>query len=108
MSLLLPKSPRIELPRHLAYIRTLPCIFCDAPPPSEAAHFRAGLTGMGTKPHDFYTFPMCFRHHKEQTESKLGELGWWLDQLSARPDLLVKAIRSWAKSQYQDEMVAHE
>lgn len=100
------REPRIELPRHLAYIRSLPCIFCGAPPPSQAAHFRAGVTGMGTKPHDFYTFPMCHRHHDEQTKHNQGELAWWLDQLSVRPDLLIKAIRAWAKSQYQDEMTA--
>lgn len=100
------REPRIELPRHLAYIRSLPCIFCGAPPPSQAAHFRAGVTGMGTKPHDFYTFPMCARHHQEQTGHKQGELAWWMDQLAVRPDLLIKAIRELAKSQYQDEMTA--
>lgn len=104
MSLMLPKSPRVELPRHLARIRAMNCIFCDAPPPSEPAHFRAGLTGMGRKPDDTLTFPMCHRHHDEQTLSKRGELGWWLDQLSARPDLLIRAIRCWARSFVGDEM----
>lgn len=106
MPLMLPKNSRIELPRHLAYIRSLPCLFCGSAPPNEAAHFRAGVTGMGTKPHDYYTFAMCRRHHDEQTQSKKGELGWWLDQLAVRPDLLIRAIRSLAKSQYEDEMVS--
>ena len=98
------REPRIELPQHLAYIRSLQGFLCDAPPPSEAAHFRARGTGMGTKPHDFWTFPMCRRHHQEQTDYKKGELAWWLDQLAVRPDLLIKAIRAWAKSYYWENV----
>jgi hypothetical protein len=94
-----PKSPRVEDEKRLARIREMPCIFCGAPPPSEAAHFRAGLTGMGRKPDDALTFAMCRRHHQEQTLSKRGELGWWLDQLTVRPDLFISAIRAWARSQ---------
>ena len=96
MNMLLPKSPRVTDEKRLARIREMPCIFCGGQ--SIAAHFRAGVTGMGRKPDDALTFPMCQRHHDEQTLSKKGELGWWLDQLSAREDLLIRAIRAWARS----------
>lgn len=98
MNMLLPKSPRTKDEKRLKRIREMSCILCYRPPPSQAAHFRSGLTGMGRKPDDALTFPMCHSHHDEQTLSKKGELEWWRDQLSARDDLLIKAIRAWARS----------
>lgn len=77
---------------RLRRIREMGCIFCGAP--SVAAHFRAGVTGMGRKPDDNLTAPLCPRHHEEQHLYKRGELKWWLRKLIARPDLLIQFIRA--------------
>lgn len=78
--------------KRLQRIREMPCLFCGAP--SVAAHFRAGVTGMGRKPDDAFTAPLCPRHHEEQHLYKRGELKWWLRKLIARPDLLIQFIRA--------------
>jgi hypothetical protein len=67
---------------HLAFIRTLPCVICGDNTTVEAAHIRRSdarigkpITGIGIKPDDKYTLPLCGRHHRE--EQKLGEGGFW-------------------------------
>lgn len=61
---------------HLAFIRTLPCIYCSGE--SQACHLRTGLPkdhrgGTGLKPSDSYTIPMCHKCHALQhsTSEKL-------------------------------------
>lgn len=104
MNLAIPKSPG-DFPRHLEYIRTLPCVICDAPPPSEACHLRMGLGGgMGIKPDDRLTIPMCHRHHDEQTLCKSGEVGFWRKYLAIDKQLMVMVMRAFARSLYSDEM----
>ena len=106
MTMLLPKQPRIELPRHLERIRSLPCLICGRMAPSVAAHFRLGLGG-GTamKPHDYWTLPLCPTHHDEQSLCKSGELGFWRKYLAIDKQLVVKVMRAFARSLYEDEMV---
>lgn len=61
---------------HLDFIRGLPCCACGRGPRSEAAHIRAGTDGgMGIKPSDQWTVPLCNRHHREQHDK--GELTFW-------------------------------
>ena len=61
---------------HLKFIRSLPCCTCAARAPSEAAHIRAGNDGgLGVKPSDRFTVPMCHGCHARQHQ--LGELAWW-------------------------------
>jgi hypothetical protein len=61
---------------HLAFVRTLPCCVCAARAPSEAAHIRAGTDGgMGVRPSDRFTVPMCHGCHARQ--HTIGELAWW-------------------------------
>lgn len=63
---------------HLGFIRGLPCCACGRGPRSEAAHIRAGTDGgMGIKPSDRYTLPLCPAHHREQ-HSK-SEVTFWAD-----------------------------
>jgi len=62
-------------PKHLAYIRTLPCATCQALAPSEACHIRyQNDGGMGTKPSDFATIPQCHECHMKSHE---GQLSFW-------------------------------
>lgn len=83
MSDLRQKEPRIEHPSYLAYVRTLPCLVCRKPGPSDPAHLRSAAlrygkrhTGMGEKPDDRWTVPLCRKHHDEQ-HAYGGELAWW-------------------------------
>ena len=67
---------------HLTFIRTLPCVVCNNNTSVEAAHIRfsclrAGKrqTGMGEKPDDSWTLPLCGIHHREQ--HTMGEQDFW-------------------------------
>lgn len=67
------KNPRQKNEKHLGFIRELPCCVCLNPIETEAAHVRmsdamAGKvnSGVGAKPHDFFTVPLCGRHHRMQ------------------------------------------
>lgn len=67
-------------PDHLALIRRCPCISCDQDPAGEAAHYRASddgkpITGVGVKPDDKWTLPLCHACHMRQ--HAIGELKFW-------------------------------
>lgn len=84
-------------PKRLARIREMPCLLCNAPPPSEACHIRMGLAGgMGLKPPDDLTVPLCHGHHRGQHQ--LGERRFWVSRLSVDDVLLTKALRALARS----------
>jgi len=53
--------------RHLAWLRTLPCVVPDCPNPRiEAHHIRtAANSGIGLKPKDEFAVPCCVEHHRE-------------------------------------------
>lgn len=76
----LPQPQRAPNPKrnagHLSYIRTLPCCVCGKRAPSEAAHIRAGTDGgMGVKPSDRFTVPLCPADHRDQHQR--GESAFW-------------------------------
>lgn len=84
-------------PKRLARIREMACLICNAPPPSEAAHIRMGLAGgMGKKPPDDLTVPMCHRHHALQ--HRAGEKNFWRYVFMEDGVLLTKALRALARS----------
>ncbi len=94
-----PKRKPIRDSAHLDKIRAMPCCICNAPPPSEACHLRMGLAGgMAQKPPDDLTVPMCSYHHREQHE--MGEAIFWRMWLAADKEILVKVLRSFARSLY--------
>jgi len=76
------KHPRKKSPAHLAYIRQLPCLVCGDNTSVQAAHVRYGNrvfakrdTGMGEKPDDRWTVPLCGEHHREQHQ--MNEKAFW-------------------------------
>jgi hypothetical protein len=80
--------------RHLAFVRQLTCVACGKAAPSEAAHVRTGTdTGVGIKPGDRYTVPLCSGCHARQ--HRIGELTFW-SALSIDP--LNVALRLWTVS----------
>jgi hypothetical protein len=94
----IPRSNRKPNPRrqaeHLAFIRMLPCIACGRSAPSQAAHVRSGTDGgVGLKPHDKFSTPMCAACHAKQ--HKVGELTFW-SALGIDP--LDTAYRLWTIS----------
>lgn len=93
-----PASNRGPDPRrsrgHLDFIRGLPCCVCGKAPRSEAAHVRSGTDGgMGLKPSDKFTVPLCSRHHREQHQ--VGEVSFWA---SRNVDPTGLAEHLWSKS----------
>lgn len=79
------RQPREEDPAYLAYVRTLPCLICRRPGPSDPAHLRSAArqygkphTGMGEKPSDCWVLPLCRTHHEDQHRN--NELSWWTRQ----------------------------
>lgn len=75
------RSPRQHNEKHLAFIRTLPCLLCNNNIETEACHVRmadrsiAKPNGFGAKPDDRFTVPLCGTHHREQHQH--GENAWW-------------------------------
>jgi hypothetical protein len=83
---------------HLAFIRTLPCCVCSKGGPSEAAHVRSGTDGgIGMKPSDKWTVPLCHEHHRRQHD--IGELAFWSEQCV---DPLGLATELWTNSGNDD------
>lgn len=85
---------------HLDYIRQLPCVICGDNTCTEAAHVRYGdarvakpLTGIGIKPDDCWTVPLCSEHHRDQ--HKRGEYRWWK---GLRIDPVFLALALWRAS----------
>jgi hypothetical protein len=86
------KRPRIEEPKHLAFIRKLPCVACGTRRNIEAAHIRMGSilhgkrqAGLQEKPDDKWSWPACPRHHDEQ--HSMNEAAFW-SALAIDPFLL--------------------
>lgn len=101
------RSPRERDEAHLAAIRALPCLKCGTVPCGEAAHVRmpsgahGKKSGMGMKPDDSWSAPLCHRCHMEQ--HKIGEQRFWHD-LGINPILL--CVKLSAVSPDHDKMAA--
>lgn len=68
--------------KHLAFIRSLPCLVCGDDTGSDACHIRYSDASIGkvnpgisAKPGDEYTVPMCRTHHEQQ--HKGSEKRFW-------------------------------
>jgi hypothetical protein len=73
---------RIQNTTHLKFVRTLPCLVCADNTSTEAAHVRFAdpwaakrQTGMGEKPDDSWTVPLCGQHRKIQ--HTMNEREFW-------------------------------
>lgn len=49
---------------HMERVKSLPCVICNAPPPSDAHHVIHGRFG-GRKPDGFHTIPLCKACHQD-------------------------------------------
>lgn len=71
-----------NVPRHLAFIRSLPCCVCGKAPRSEAAHIRNGTDGgMALNPSDRWVVPLCAACHRTgpRAQHTVGEVTFWGD-----------------------------
>lgn len=80
------RTPRQHNEKHLAFIRTLPCICCGNNIETQAAHIRMAdrtvaksMTGIATKCDDRFTLPLCNREHDEQHRHG-DEKDWWMQR----------------------------
>ena len=71
---------------HLKWLRTLPCVVCGKRGNIHAAHLRAAsprygklAVGIGQKPDDCWTIPLCLSHHLlgEDAQHHHNELAFW-------------------------------
>lgn len=70
--------------KHCEFIRSLPCLCCMDNTMTECCHVRypdakaaKPLTGIGIRPDDCFTVPLCNRHHREQHDYGNERL-WWV------------------------------
>jgi Protein of unknown function (DUF968). len=94
------KHPRVHNEKHLQFIRQLPCVVCEDNTSTEAAHIRFSDAraakinpGVGAKPHDRWTVPLCGKHHRKQHE--MNEQGFWD---AAMIDPIFVALALWSVS----------
>lgn len=90
---------------HLERIRELPCCVCLRRTEIEAAHVRsssarfAKTEGIGMKPSDAWTVPLCANHHRTGTGTEsqhgIGEHTFWTQH---RIDPFVLALALWEAS----------
>lgn len=70
VKMMVRESTVIRSPGHLRFVRAHECAVCGGLPsgyPIEAAHVRTGTDGgMGMKPSDSWTIPLCAHHHRDQ------------------------------------------
>lgn len=75
--MLIPKTTYIRNEKHRRFIASLPCLICSSED-VQAAHIRRGNScGVGLKPCDSLTVPLCIRCHAKQHE--VGELVFYKD-----------------------------
>lgn len=92
----LKPQPKQKIPRdkkYLAWVKTLPCIECQAPGPSEPHHTETG--GTGIKGSDYSAVPLCNKHHQEwhNTKGKKGGLS----------KATIKGVTGRIKALYDDQ-----
>ncbi len=91
------RDPRQHNVKHLDFVRGLPCVVCMDNISTEAAHIRfphpqsaKRPTGMGEKPHDRWTVPLCQSCHASQ--HKVGERAFWT---RAQTDPIFVSLALW-------------
>ena len=79
-----PGAKRERKPDYLGLVRRCPCLGCDEDPAGEAAHLRMAdngsgkpITGLGIRPDDCWTLPLCHLCHVKQ--HVFGEAVFWRD-----------------------------
>lgn len=100
---------RIENPKHLAFIRTLPCLVTGLSGRTEAAHLRGasplhgkGMTPMGRKPDDCWAVPLSADAHRAQ--HRMNEAEFW-NQHGINPFVMAKVLYGLT-GDYEEAVIA--
>lgn len=89
-------GPRQKDDNHLSAIRKLPCLCCGVEPAGVAAHVRMASSyhgkpqaGIGAKPDDCWTVPLCSGCHTDDPNSqhRVGESAFW-ERVDLNPILI--------------------
>jgi len=101
------RRPRVHNEKHLKFVRGLPCCVCGNNIASEAAHVRFACeavgkrkVGVGEKPDDKWTVPLCGMHHRMQHE--WGEREFW-KAYGKDPIVIAQALWMWTGDQEAGE-----
>ena len=91
------RQPRVHDEAHLEFVRSLPCVACGNNISTEACHIRHSdlrvakrQVGIGEKPSDVWTVPMCGQCHRRQHEMG-NERAFW-QQVGIDPILIALAL----------------
>jgi hypothetical protein len=71
---------KIRSKKHLQYISQKPCLICGRTD-VQSAHIRYAGAGIGQKPCDIFTTPLCLEHHREQ-HTMNEKMFWQLYQIN--------------------------
>lgn len=68
------KKQPLRSQEYMKYIRTYPCVVCKTKTGIHAHHVESA--GLGLKGSDFFTIPLCSKHHVDSSDSihKLGSI----------------------------------
>jgi len=64
---------------HLARVKSLPCVVCRKPGPSDAHHVICDRYGQ-RKASDFETIPLCKAHHQDGPEAIHNGKASWVEK----------------------------
>ncbi len=92
------KEKRLRDKKYLASYKDAPCLVCELigiradTMDVVGAHIRTGHSGgMGLKPDDNLTLPLCYFHHMDQEDNPGA--GWWVANIVA--PMARKRYRDW-------------
>ena len=92
---------------HRKYIGQQPCIICGDDTTTECAHLKFSCAALGkpttgsqAKADDYWTVPLCGRHHRE--EQKLREPKFWAKYGWELYDIGVAGLRLFSMSRTGD------
>ena len=96
---MMQRQPRIHDEKHLAFIRSLPCIACGNNISTESCHIRYSdlrvakrQVGVGEKPSDVWTVPMCHDCHLGKGgQHSMNERAFW-QRVGIDPILIALAL----------------
>ena len=92
---MIPKNKPHRNKKYLDFIRSHPCVMCGNPQ-TVPHHVRRSYwgAGMGVKPHDYVTLPVCVRCHDPKIESEIlverKIIGYLMEYIEREVEILVK------------------
>ncbi len=63
---------------HLTKVKSLPCVICNHPPPSDAHHIICDRFG-SKKSSDYETIPLCKNHHQNGIDAIHNSKKRWVE-----------------------------